>query len=108
MNEKIIADEGSSNPKFLCIHALDGYETYAIDDVKIGVRPLWISVKDRLPNDDGRVLGTDGKKHEIVCCINSDCEWVGATNYGYLMSLQKVTHWMPLPKLPEVKNDLGS
>ena len=58
----------------------------------------WINVKEKIPNDDRRVLGTDGKKHEIVCCINSDCEWVGATSdYGHLMILKQVTHWMELP-----------
>jgi Protein of unknown function (DUF551) len=62
----------------------------------------WISVKKRIPSDDRRVLGTDGKKHEIVCCINSECEWVGATSdYGFLMSIKKVTHWAELPELPK-------
>jgi len=61
----------------------------------------WIKVEDQLPKNDDRVLGTDGKKHEIVCCINSDCEWVGATSdYGNLMSLTEVKFWMPLPKPP--------
>jgi len=64
----------------------------------------WISVKDRLPNDDRRVLGTDGEKHEIVCCINSDFEWVSATgDYGNFTSIKWVTYWMPLPERP--KND---
>lgn len=62
----------------------------------------WIHVEERLPEDDRRVLGTDGNKHEIVCCINSDYEWVGSTSdYGYLMHIKKVTHWMPLPKPPD-------
>jgi len=66
----------------------------------------WISVKDRIPPNDNRVLGTDGKKHEIVCCINSDGEWVGAkSDYGYLMILSKVTHWMPLQLPPEDKDE---
>lgn len=65
----------------------------------------WISVKERIPDDDQRVLGTDGEKHEIVCCINSDCEWVGATSeYGYLMSLREVAYWMPLPNPPNLQN----
>ena len=61
----------------------------------------WIDAKKKLPRHDGRVLGTDGKKHEIVCCINSECEWVGSTSqYGYLMHLKEVTHWMELPEPP--------
>lgn len=62
----------------------------------------WISVIQAIPSDDRIVLGTDGKKCEIVCCINSDCEWCGAySDYGNLMAIEKVTHWMPLPNLPE-------
>lgn len=79
--------------------------------IRHGFWVCWISVKDEIPSNDRRVLGTDGKKHEIVCCINSECEWVGATSdYGILMSLDKVTHWMPLPSPPKDEDiyDKGS
>lgn len=67
----------------------------------------WNSVNDRLPSDDRRVLGSDGENQEIVCCINSDYEWVSATgDYGKFMSLNKVTHWMDLPELPKSTNVL--
>lgn len=66
----------------------------------------WISVEERLPSDDKRVLATDGVKHEVVCCVNSGREWVGATSeYGYLMILKKVTHWTPLPPLDSIKEN---
>ena len=62
----------------------------------------WINAKTNIPSNDRRVLGTDGKKHEIVCCINSECEWVNATSdYGYLMSVKEVKFWMELPKPPK-------
>lgn len=62
----------------------------------------WISVKDRLP-ETGKVLMTDGS--QILIAPGT---WLFKTrdgihevpaNYGRGMV---VTHWMPLPELPEV------
>lgn len=61
----------------------------------------WISVKDRLPEKGERVLCTDGhgvfeqyriERNEI------HGEW---QRCGLPALLQRVTHWMPLPKPPK-------
>lgn len=65
----------------------------------------WISVKDRMPEDDGEVLACNGKDVFIAHC-EGDCWAVYLLNTEddcYEQHVVKVTHWMPLPELPEVK-----
>lgn len=60
----------------------------------------WISVKDRLPEDYKEVLAYDSEHKEIVIALyDSEYEeWdYGAWYEG------AITHWQPLPELPEVK-----
>lgn len=52
----------------------------------------WISVKDSEPPDETWVLGTNGRDIECVFKHFTDC-----------YSMTTITHWMPLPKLPEEK-----
>lgn len=84
-------------PRCLCVHAIDGYETYAIDSTTIGVRPKWISVKDEinLPEHLCCYFVTDG--------INVTMAYYDFSGFvGYDWNLIKiVTHWMPLPNPPE-------
>lgn len=62
----------------------------------------WISVKDRLPEEDKRV---------IVCCQNK--KGLQNINMAYQVkgfwhgngSMAGVTHWQPLPELPEVESE---
>lgn len=60
----------------------------------------WISVKDRLPEKNGRYL---------VCVPYSSCPWVGVSSYRtHNFSGEKcfddetATHWMILPDPPKV------
>lgn len=63
----------------------------------------WISVKDRLPEDDNEVLVYYGGSRvkwkygiEFVNYINGECYgWCGQDQ------LVSVTHWMPLPAPPD-------
>lgn len=80
----------------------------------------WISVKDRLPEDEGyylvRVYYSD-----IEHCAFEVYGWykgsfiywaggmelpVGINTHGENIPM-KVTHWMPLPELPEVEDGNG-
>lgn len=69
----------------------------------------WISVKDRLPTGgDYTVLAVvNGKCNNMASCnaiemasYSSDDGWI-LEAYPKLSDMQ-VTHWMPLPELPEI------
>ena len=75
------------------IHALDGYETYLIDEKTIGVRPMWYSAKDVWPGQFDFVLISDGK---IVALSHfQDGVFVSKTEDI------DVVYWMPIPKPPK-------
>lgn len=60
----------------------------------------WISVKDRLPDEDVRVLvylDSDRSYTKIDTDRRFEGKWV---RWGY-----DVTHWMPLPELPTEKEN---
>jgi hypothetical protein len=74
----------------------------------------WIRVKNRLPDDKSSFLGTNGElifaaywvedsDFYIVggwesCCYCGGASFVSFTEENF--TTKKVTHWMPLPKLP--------
>ena len=75
----------------------------------------WINVKDRLPSEDGRYLvctkSSIGKFVKIISyALNYDCpfshEWMQGRALWYAYGevgdyeIDNVTHWMPLPELP--------
>ena len=65
---------------------------------KIGYRKQeWISVDERLPERNGRYLTHCNIEGQSLVCILYYCK-VGVFNEG------TVTHWMPLPEAPKMKN----
>ena len=75
----------------------------------------WISVKDRLPDNKERdwvlaqVVDDNGFMHipKVMEYRQQRNDWFEET-YGWLSEHNgafTVTHWMPLPPVPEVKND---
>ena len=63
----------------------------------------WISVKERLPEDERLVLGLMlGKFRFVGSCRPSDKTWFCATQSASHPCKKEVTHWMPLPEPPKV------
>lgn len=63
----------------------------------------WISVKDRLPENDTPCLvygGTerDGYRMDVSLYVDGDDKLQNGFLYGCVFP---VTHWMPLPNFPE-------
>ena len=52
----------------------------------------WIPVSERLPDEEVRVLATDGTDVFDSEYMSGNWEWCA-----------DVTHWMPLPEPPKVK-----
>lgn len=55
----------------------------------------WISVKERLPNENTRVL----VYAKQGCYMNLRVDYI--CNGGMWFYSMMVTHWMPLPELPK-------
>ena len=70
----------------------------------------WISVKERLPEYDVSVIGTDGRSIGVYSLYDSGDGWLWACGDGLMCDLEEIemdagdeyilTHWMPLPILP--------
>ncbi len=97
LNKWVEVEKGISSPKCLCIHALDGYETYKIDDNTIGVRPIWF----HFLKDDARFenhcsyLVSDGT-FVTTAWFDGD-EFVGCESD----LIGEIKFWMPFPNRPE-------
>ena len=77
--------------------AIEMYEAEAMHLYAESQKPKWISVKDELPEVDGRYL-TAIKKHVMELDYESESGWYNNdTDYFYNTS---VTHWQPLPEAP--------
>ena len=76
----------------------------------------WVSVEDRLPETDGIYIVCDCRLNGnpwihtagFIKASSSWCELHGVyydDGYGRYSEQDKITHWMPMPLAPEVKND---
>ena len=66
-------------------------------------RPKWISVKEKLPeNDDNYLVFTSDKNEAEIATYYGDGEWLthDLTNLTRL-----VTHWAPLPSMPDPQKE---
>ena len=97
----------------------DPAEEVGLDALAMAISALektkWISVKDRLPDNKehdwvlAQVVEDNGFMHipRVMEYRQAKDDWFEET-YGWLSEhngLFSVTHWMPLPLAPEVKND---
>lgn len=78
--------------------ALCRYTPIEEDDANKEQMPEWISVKDKLPDNDSHYLVFASDTYEVMECIYyGDGEWMK----GLKNMTDSVTHWMPLPKHPK-------
>lgn len=62
----------------------------------------WISVEERLPEDQQMVLTIDTEGEMQVCFYKT--QWKGVFHmYHGLVKIFNITHWMPLPEPPKMK-----
>ena len=84
-NEKLfVVDDNVEQAEYLIEHGVTVQE--------------WISVDDRLPKNSDNVL---------VCHNNglvTTNAWLGS-NWWFNNERNQITHWMPLPELPEVRRN---
>ena len=103
------AEEAVLPCKPLSIQGIDGCETYKIDENTIGVRPKWISVKDRLPECEKCLAVCISEKGKMYNMRHDG--WFRDTLYACRMHGEEfiieshgptlpATHWMPLPEFP--------
>ena len=62
----------------------------------------WISVEDRLPEDQQTVLTIDTEGEMRVCFYETEWEGIFQMHHG-LTKIFNITHWMPLPQAPKMK-----
>ena len=65
----------------------------------------WISVEDRLPEENGRYLVCIKVSHQLFENLTTIAVLDYNKSHGfYLYSIaESVTHWMPLPEAPKMK-----
>lgn len=73
--------------------------------------PSWIPVEERLPEYGVRVLATDMYEGDDYTGIRTreeypdDADGCWIDERGRWYAIDDATHWMPLPKVPEVKKN---
>lgn len=75
-----------------------GYEAGKMFATENNVGCKWIPVSERLPEDDDPVLACDVRDDFVECLCYCDGLWYSEE---YRLSLDSITHWMPLPELPK-------
>ena len=74
--------------------------------------PRWIPVTEKYPDTNDDMLVTDGEDY-AAGYYRPDANAWDSTNYGWLENrpegypcgIRTVTHWMPLPPLPEQRSE---
>ena len=82
-----------------------------------GKKPGWIPVTERLPEDD-LPKGSAVKQIKVLTALKSDkgvrtvrsqmryrMTWYNSAPWAWKCSGSEITHWMPLPEPPEVKDE---
>ena len=84
------------------IHIIAMYRSLCLTLPEQPTNEQWISVKDRLPENETTIICYDGKT--IFPGTYDDTtylKWYDIDSECYLSPPQLVTHWMPLPEPPK-------
>ena len=94
---------------------LMGDETNKIKRNTVSLRQKWISVEERLPEAEKKVLvyavgyafGFEVDTVMAITCqsMHRDGSMYWHSPWQYFLSDYKITHWMPLPDAPEVDDE---
>ena len=98
--QKLMSDlEGLTFDDWSTYHCDTDVQGIAIDALELlKSEPHWVSVKDRLPDKQPcEYLVVNANNVETAICL--DNRWITPRR------VIKITHWMPLPEPPEVKQD---
>ena len=101
-----------------------GLAVQFVDALPLADEPRWIPVTERLPEDDYLPLDKAVQIKVLVCNINTgkrsirtlsrqrvqsrtrengECRWIWRWEWSKNVRDADITHWMPLPELPEVE-----
>lgn len=69
-----------------------------VPDTNVGCKSEWISVDERLPDENGRFLTVDKIGDMMVCYWEKHFGW-----FASVCNKNAITHWMPLPEPPKMK-----
>lgn len=78
-----------------------GDETNKIKRNTVSLRQKWISVKERMPQTEGKYIVCTAKG-SVYCTKFKGC---GDTGVFKADMNTHITHWMPLPEAPEVEDE---
>lgn len=88
----------------------DGLRSFIVWEIfdKLPPAPQWVSVEDGLPVYDQKVFVYDGYNKCVFQAALTQAETANDNDYWVEVEegsiiLNTVTHWMPIPELPEVK-----
>lgn len=80
---------------------LMGDETNKIKRNTVSLRQKWISVKEKMPETEGKYIVCTAKR-SVYCTKFKGCGDIGVFKTD--MNTH-ITHWMPLPDAPEVDDE---
>lgn len=78
-----------------------------VTDINVGSKSEWISVEERLPEENGRYLVCVNISHLAFENLTAIAIMAYGISHGFYLynENEKVTHWMPLPEAPKRRKE---
>jgi hypothetical protein len=81
--------------------------TFRVEQMMEHYHHEWISVKDRMPEDDVSILICSKRKTISKATYSSSMGRYNIADSDYWYNELDVTHWMPLPEPPKPKDNIS-